>query len=88
MSVLKEVADLKRFCQCANIPRESFDDILAAEETEHVGRISSCWLEMKRSWCQMKEVLLQCNEKGAADIAELMTQYICEGVCNIHVLYP
>ena len=55
------------------------DVIFVAEETEHIGRISSCWLEMKMSWSQMKEVLLECNETKAADIAELMKQYILVG---------
>ena len=85
MSVLKEVADLKRFCEYAYIPKEMCDVIFASEETEHIGRISSCWLEMKMSWSQMKEVLSGCNETKAADIAELMKQYICKGVCNVNL---
>ena len=81
MPVLKEVADLKSFCEYASIPKEMCDVIFSAEETEQIGRISSCLLEMKMSWSQMKEVLLECDETKAADIAELMKQYICKGVC-------
>ena len=81
MPVLKEVADLKSFCEYASIPKEMCDVIFSAEETEQIGCISSCLLEMKMSWSQMKEVLLECDETKAADIAELMKQYICKGVC-------
>ena len=79
MLVMKKVKDLRRVSKAMQIPRDHLTEILEGSEEDSVGKLSEVWLETKKSWIALKEILVKCDELPSAELACLMEMHISKG---------
>ena len=79
MLVMKKVKDLRRVSKAMQIPRDHLTEILEGSEEDSVGKLSEAWLETKKPWKALKEILAKCDELPSAELACLMEMNISEG---------
>ena len=79
MLVMKGVNDLSRVSRAIEIPEERCMKILKGSREEAVGEVSEFWLESKKPWKSLKEILIKCDEIPSAEVVFLMESYIPEG---------
>ena len=77
MLVLKKVRNFHGILKAMKVPDEV---VLKGKEEDIVGEVSALWLETKQSWTELKNILEENNEMESAELADLMEQYICEGI--------
>ena len=83
MLVLKKVRNFRGVLNAMKIPDEV---VLKGKEEDIVGEVSTLWLETKQSWAELKKILEENNEIESAELADLMEQYICEGITALTFL--
>ena len=79
MLVMKKVKDLRRVSKAMQIPRDRLTEILESSEEDSVGKLSEVWLETKKPWKALKDILGKCDELPSAELAYLMEMHISEG---------
>ena len=79
MLVMKKVKDLRRVSKAMQIPRDRLTEILEGSEEDRVGKLSEVWLENKKPWKALKEILVKCDELPSAELACLMEMHISKG---------
>ena len=79
MLVIKKVKDLRRVSEAMQIPRDHLTEILEGSEEDSVGKLSEVWLETKKPWKALKEILVKCDELPSAELAYLMEMHISKG---------
>lgn len=81
MLVLKKVRNFHGILKAMKVPDEV---VLKGKEEDIVGEVSALWLETKQSWTELKNILEENNEMESAELADLMEQYICEGITALY----
>ena len=81
MLVLKKVRNFHGILKGMKVPDEV---VLKDKEEDIVGEVSALWLETKQSWTELKNILEENNEMESAELADLMEQYICEGITALY----
>ena len=79
MLVMKKVKDLRRVSKAMQIPRDHLTEILEGSEEDSFGKLSEVWLETKKPWKALQEILVKCDELPSAELACLMEMHISEG---------
>ena len=79
MLVMKKVKDLRRISKAMHISQDHLTEILEGTEEDSVGKLSQVWLETKKPWKALKEILVKCDELPSAELACLMEMHISEG---------
>ena len=79
MLVMKKLKDLRRVSKAMQIPRDRLTEILEGSEEDSVGQLSEVWLETKKPWKALKEILVKCDELPSAELAYLMEMHISKG---------
>ena len=79
MLVMKKVKDLRRVSKAMQIPRDRLTESLEGSEEDSVGKLSEVWLETKKPWKALKEILVKCDELPSAELACLMEMHISKG---------
>ena len=79
MLVMKKVKDMRRVSKAMQIPQDHLTEILEGSEEDSVGKLSEVWLETKKPWKALKEILVKCDELPSAELACLMEMHISEG---------
>ena len=82
MLVLKKVRNFRGVLKAMKIP----DEVVLKSKEDIVGEVSALWLETKQSWAELKSILEENNEMESAELADLMEQYICEGITALTFL--
>ena len=79
MLVMKKVKDLKRVSKAMQIPQDCLTESLESSEEDSIGKLSEVWLETKKPWKALKEILVKCDELPSAELACLMEMHISKG---------
>ena len=79
MLVMKKVKDMRRVSKAMQIPQDHLTEILESSEEDSVGKLSEVWLETKKPWKALKEILVKCDELPSAELACLMEMHISKG---------
>ena len=87
MLVMKKVKDLRRVSKAMQIPRDHLTEILEGSEEDSIGKLSEIWLENKKPWKALKEILVKCDELPSAELACLMEMHISEGKALVKFVF-